>query len=263
MKRKPIISWPGGKSRLAKYILPLFPEHRCYVEPFCGGLGMFLSREPATDVVEVVNDFNGDLINLFRVVKYHPNAFIDELDLCLNSREDFEAFIAQHGLTDIQRAARWFMRRKNCFAGTDTSFTCTRTCAHSSMQGKLDEIRLLAARLDKVTIERLDYRECLARYDTGSTFFFVDPPYAQDGGGDYKGWTREETAELAKLLAGLKGQWLLTVDDSEANRKLFGNWELIPLTRNCSMNNLTSKPRDFGELIVRSNPIFSNCRMVA
>ena len=132
MKRKPIISWPGGKSRLAQCILPLMPSHRCYVEPFCGGLGMFLSREPATDVVEVVNDLNGDLINLFRVVKYHSQAFFDELDLCLNSREDFEAFVAQPGLTDIQRAARWFMRRKNCFSGTDTSFPCTRTAAHSS-----------------------------------------------------------------------------------------------------------------------------------
>ncbi|MBN1404175.1 MAG: DNA adenine methylase, partial [Opitutales bacterium] len=109
MKNKPILSWPGGKSRLARYILPLIPAHRCYVEPFCGGLGMFLSREVPCCTVEVINDFNGDLINLFRVVKFHRDAFLDELDLCLNSREDFQTFIAQPGLTDIQRAARWFM----------------------------------------------------------------------------------------------------------------------------------------------------------
>lgn len=259
MKYKPIISWPGGKSRLAKFLLPLFPEHTCYVEPFCGGLGMFLSREVKQGTVEVVNDLNGDLVNLFRVVKYHSNAFIEELNLCLNSREEFETFIAQPGLTDIQRAARWFMRRKNCFSGTDTSFPCKRTTPLSSMENKLELIRLLAERLDRVTIERLDYRVCIACYDATGTFFFVDPPYAQDGGGDYKGWTVEQTAELADLLSGIKGQWVLTVDDSESNRRTFGHWEQIPLTRNCSMNNVTSAPKDFGELIVCSNPVFCNC----
>ncbi len=261
MKNKPIISWPGGKSRLASFILPLIPEHRCYVEPFCGGLGMFLSREGPTGVAEVVNDLNGDLINLFRVVKYHRDAFLAELDLCLNSREDFLAFIAQPGLTDIQRAARWFMRRKNCFSGDERSFPCTRTTPVSSMQNKLDQIRLLAARLDHVTIERLDYRECLARYDAAETFFFVDPPYAQDGGHDYEGWTSAQTSGLADLLASLKGQWILTIDDSPANRALFAVWHQTPLLRSKTVNNVNHGPKEFGELIVSSNPVFSNCQV--
>jgi len=217
MKNKPIISWPGGKSRLARHILPLFSAHRCYVEPFCGGLGMFLSREVNTGTVEVINDFNGDLINLFRVVKYHKDAFLAELDLCLNSRENFRAFMAQPGLTDIQRGARWFMRRKNCFSGSDDSFP--------------------------------------------ATLFFVDPPYVQAGGKDYKGWKAEQTGELASLLSRLKGQWVLTLDDSEANRKLFNGWEQTNLVRTCSTNNATSGPKDFRELIVCSNAVFCNCRV--
>ena len=252
-KHKPIISWPGGKSRLARHILPLFPAHRCYVEPFCGGLGMFLSREvPTGGTVEVINDFNGDLVNLFRVVKYHKDAFLAELDLNLNSREEFRTFMAQPGLTDIQRAARWFMRRKNCFSGDERSFPAARTRPLSSMQAKLEQIRMLAARLDSVAVEHLDYRECLRRYDSAATLFFVDPPYAQDGGNDYKGWKAEQTAELADLLSGLKGQWVLTLDDSEANRKLFARCEQTSLVRTCSANNTSSTPKDFGELIVCS-----------
>lgn len=259
MKHKPIISWPGGKSRLAQFILPLFPEHVCYVEPFCGGLGMFLSREIPTDVAEVINDGNGALINLFRVVKYHRDAFLAELDLCLNSREDFDAFIAQPGLTDIQRAARWFLRRKNCFSGDDTSFPCCRSSHVSSLEAKMEQIRLLAARLDHVTVEHLDYRECIRRYDAPGTFFFVDPPYAQDGGRDYEGWTAQQTAELARILAGLKGQWVLTVDDSEANRALFAAWRPTSLKRPKLLNNGTDGPKEFGELIVSSSVVFSNC----
>jgi len=213
---------------------------------------MFLAREARPGVAEVINDFNGDLVNLFRVVKFHRDAFLSDLDLCLNSREDFGAFIAQPGLTDIQRAARWFMRRKNCFSGDERSFPCTRTSPVSSIEAKLEQIRMLAARLDHVTIEHMDYREILRRYDTPGTLFFLDPPYAQDGGNDYDGWKPEETAELERLLATLKGQWVLTVDDSETNRRLFAAYQQYPFTRTKTVNNGKACPREFGELIVTS-----------
>lgn len=60
----------GGKRRLVRHILPLFPEHQCYVEPFAGGAALFFMRpEPAN--VEVLNDINSDLVNLYRVVQHH------------------------------------------------------------------------------------------------------------------------------------------------------------------------------------------------
>lgn len=65
----PIIPWIGGKRRLAKHILPLFPEHGCYVEPFCGAAALYFLKERAK--VEVLNDRNGELVNLYRVVKHH------------------------------------------------------------------------------------------------------------------------------------------------------------------------------------------------
>lgn len=43
----PIIPWIGGKRRLAKHILPLFPAHTCYVEPFCGAAALYFLKEPA------------------------------------------------------------------------------------------------------------------------------------------------------------------------------------------------------------------------
>lgn len=73
---KPIIPWMGGKSRLAKDILPLFPQHTCYVEPFAGAAALFFKKEPSK--AEVLNDVNGDLVNLYRVVKHHLEEFVHQ-----------------------------------------------------------------------------------------------------------------------------------------------------------------------------------------
>ena len=61
----PIIPWMGGKRRLAKHLLPMFPKHSCYVELFSGGAALFFLR-PTAAKVEVLNDINGQLINLYR-----------------------------------------------------------------------------------------------------------------------------------------------------------------------------------------------------
>ena len=63
---QPIIPWIGGKRRLADRIFPLFPRHSCYVEPFAGGAALYFLRSTPAEV-EVLNDVNGDLINLLRI----------------------------------------------------------------------------------------------------------------------------------------------------------------------------------------------------
>lgn len=59
---KPILRWPGGKSRLLSNILPLIPEHICYAEPFAGGLAVLLAKPRSK--VEVTNDANGTFVGL-------------------------------------------------------------------------------------------------------------------------------------------------------------------------------------------------------
>jgi len=73
-KFAPIIPWIGGKRRLAKRIIPLFSAHSCYVEPFCGAAAIYFLKEQTK--VEVLNDINGELVNLYRVVKHHLEEFV-------------------------------------------------------------------------------------------------------------------------------------------------------------------------------------------
>lgn len=105
----PIIPWMGGKRRLADRLIPLFPAHECYVEVFAGGAALYFMR-PQPAQVEVLNDLNGDLVNLYRVVQNHLEEFVRQFKWALSSRQIFEwqKMARPETLTDIQRAARFF-----------------------------------------------------------------------------------------------------------------------------------------------------------
>lgn len=81
----PLVPWVGGKRRLAPHILPLLPEHTCYVEPFAGAAGLFFCKPPSK--VEVLNDVNGDLVCLYRVVQHHLDEFMRQFRWSLTSRQ--------------------------------------------------------------------------------------------------------------------------------------------------------------------------------
>ena len=108
----PLVPWVGGKRRLAQHILPLFPEHSCYVEPFCGAAALFFLKEPAK--VEVLNDVHGELVRLYRVVQNHLDEFVRQFRWALASREMYGWLqaVPPDTLTDIQRAARFFYLQK-------------------------------------------------------------------------------------------------------------------------------------------------------
>jgi DNA adenine methylase len=85
----PIVPWMGGKRRLADRLIPLFPNHECYVEVFCGGAALFFLR-PMPAQVEVINDINGELVNLYRVVQNHLEEFVRQFKWALSSRQVFK-----------------------------------------------------------------------------------------------------------------------------------------------------------------------------
>lgn len=120
----PIIPWMGGKRRLADRLIPLFPPHECYVEVFAGGAALYFMR-PQAAPVEVLNDINGDLVTLYRVVQNHLEEFVRQFKWALSSRQVFEwqKMTRPETLTDIQRAARFFYLQHHAFAGKVTGQT--------------------------------------------------------------------------------------------------------------------------------------------
>ena len=135
----PIIPWIGGKRRLAKRIIPLFPEHTCYVEPFCGAAAIYFMKDQTK--VEVLNDINGELVNLYRVVKHHMDEFVRQFRWSLTSRQMYKWLqdTPEEILTDIQRAARFFYLQKNAFGGKVSRQTFGTATTSASTWGSRSE----------------------------------------------------------------------------------------------------------------------------
>ena len=121
------IGWIGGKRALRKEIIELFPQEGVgrYIEVFFGAGWVFFGREKQPGQLEVINDRDGQLVNLFRCIKYHRAALQEELEWLVSAREIFFAAMDQlhtDGLTDIQRAARFFYVLKNSFGNNQKNF---------------------------------------------------------------------------------------------------------------------------------------------
>ena len=251
-KPAPMIRWQGGKRRLAPHLLPLFPEHSCYVELFAGGAALFFLRpEPAR--VEVLNDINGELVNLYRVVQHHFDEFVRQFDWSLGSREVFKRQLATPPeiLTDIQRAARFFYLINNAFAGKvsgQTYGTATTRRAWSA-EGVADKLHTARLRLQGVHIEHEPWQRCLQRYDRPHTFFYADPPYWQTAGyGCTFGW--EEYERLAEAMRTMQGKMMLSINDHPDIRALFAGFNTRELKTTYTIGAKAESRVPRGELVI-------------
>lgn len=224
----PIIPWIGGKRRLARHLLPLFPVHTCYVEPFAGAAALFFAKEPCK--VEVLNDINGDLVSLYRVVAHHLDEFVRQFRWALASRQMFEwaKEAPPATLTDIQRAARFFYLQHHAFGAKVEGQTFgTATTAPIGINLLRVEEQLSAAhlRLSGVNIEHVSWDDCMRRYDRAHTFFYCDPPYWQTEGYGVP-FGLEQYEQLAEAMRRSKGKVLLSVNDHPEMRRVFGGFSL-------------------------------------
>ncbi len=250
---KPAFPWPGGKGWAVKHVLPRIPEHTCYCEPFAGGLAILLAKDASR--VEVVNDINSDIVNFYRCVRFHPDELIKDLQFVLNSREEFNDFKRQPGLTDIQRAARWYRKQTISFGGDGHSFAIQRKSGGGSNKSRaslIEKIGALNERLDRVVIECLDWKYCLELYDSDETFFFIDSPYTECKIENYKSWTAGDLRVLRETIDKLRGKYLLTINDSDAAREIFSGLKSTKLNRKRGIANKNGPASDYVELLISS-----------
>ncbi|HEC20655.1 MAG TPA: DNA adenine methylase [Gammaproteobacteria bacterium] len=225
---KPIIPWIGGERRLAKHILPLFPDHRTYVEPFCGAAALFFMKEPVK--TEVINDINGDVVNLYRVTKHHLEEFCKEFKRSLVSREMFEwaNVTPVETLTDIQRAARFFYLQKLSFGGKvqgRTFWTAPSAPPKLNFTNIDHDLSQAHWRLARVYVEHLDWRKCVAKYDRDYTLFYCDPPYWETEGYGVD-FGLEQYHALAELAKNIKGKMLISLNDHPVMRTVFDGMDI-------------------------------------
>lgn len=214
------MSWVGGKKALREEIVKRLPlNYGRYIEVFGGGGWVLFHKEP--DKFEVYNDFNQNLVNLYRCVKEKPEELIKWLEFSLDSRADFEYMtnrLKDDDLSDCQRAAYYYSLIRYSYASGVDSFGSQ----PHDMWKNFSLIRAAHARLRNTIIENKDFEKLIGQYDRPISFFYCDPPYYNtedyyDGGG----FGKDDHERLANTLCNIQGKFLLSYNDCPEIRELY------------------------------------------
>lgn len=225
MKPRPILRYHGGKWKLAPWIISNFPEHRVYTEAY-GGAASVLLRKPRS-YGEVYNDLDGEIVNLFRIVRERGEELIQLLRLTPFSRADYKQ---SFDVSDdsLEQARRTVIRS---FMGFGSNALCRSiqsgfrsnsnrlgtTPAHD-WKNFPDSLKFVIERLQGVVIENRDALGLLRQHDSSETLHYCDPPYVHGTRSakvhGHHGYTYEMTdeqhQEMISALCELKGAVVLS-----------------------------------------------------
>lgn len=251
----PAAPYLGGKRNLAKRLIARIEAvpHTTYAEPFVGMGGVFLRRRQAPKA-EVINDYSRDVATFFRILQHHYVPFMEMMRLQITSRDEFERLVDTNPdtLTDLHRAARFLYLQRTAFGGKvsghNFGVSADRPARFNILKlaGDLEDLH---ARLAGVVIECLPYGDFIRRYDKPGTLFYLDPPYwgcETDYGKNM--FERADFASLADQLAGIKGRFLLSINDTPEIRAIFSGFDVEAVETTYSVGK--EKTKKAGELIV-------------
>lgn len=258
---------------MRKLIYTMFPANfDRYIEVFGGGGWVLFGKPPDQKCMEVYNDYNSNLANLFYCVKNRTVAFLQELGfLPLNSRDEFtvirdfidkqvfdtsflkeELQLAEHSLlppefeelkaillenaevTDVKRAAAFFKLIRYSYGSGCTSYGCRPFDVRKCFAA----IWQASYRLADTVIENKDFEALIRQYDREGAFFYCDPPYYETEGHYAVIFRREDHARLRDALAEAKGKWMVSYNDCEFIRELYAGYTITAVTR---INNLAQR----------------------
>ncbi|NJR20670.1 MAG: DNA adenine methylase [Hyphomonadaceae bacterium] len=181
---RPVAPWVGGKRNLAGRICGLIDAipHAQYCEPFVGMGGIFL-RRAAKPAAEVINDRNGEVANLFRILQRHYIQLLDVMRFGLTTRAEFQRLVATDPatLTDLERAARFIYLQRTAFGGKPTS---QHFGVSAGRPGRFDLTKADANAGRRAHPHGRGHHRMfwigeafIPRYDRIATLFYLDPPY--------------------------------------------------------------------------------------
>ena len=219
------ITYYGGKQNLISTILPLFPKHQTYIEPFVGGGAVFWAKRPSE--VEVINDYNRELINFYEVCQ---NEFIElekMVRISLHSRslhaDASVMYNNPHLFSRIQRAwAVWVLSSQSFSAMLDGTwgYDVIKGTTSRKISKKRDSFtEEYAIRLQNVQIENTDALRVIRSRDYEKAFHYCDPPYFNSDCGHYDGYSIVDFEELLKTLSSLQGKFLMSSYPSDILNK--------------------------------------------
>ena len=215
-----LIRWAGGKGKQLKDLLPIIPDSEVYVEPFGGGASVLLNRQRMP--VEVYNDLDSSLVNLFSVVRDDSqfDRMAGILGWTLYSREVFEDSLERlPGGDPVVNAVKFYTMLNQSISGKRLAKQADWSRARSDNVAsrwvtRQEKLGLIHDRLRHVQIECRDALDVLQEWDGPDTTFYCDPPYVMETRGKKKYYAHETSdeyhRELVQCLRGVKGAVILS-----------------------------------------------------
>ena len=273
---------------MLEVILNSFPQTvERYIEVFGGGATVLLGKQPSK--FEVYNDFNTDLVNMFRCIKDKPLSFFRHAGFFpLNSRSEFQMLLdfincrepdfsnvnreisvaksefneldskelieALHGranMYDVDRAAAFYKLIRYSYGGAGKNFGGQPV----NLSRTLENIYAVANRLNNVVIESKDFEPLIKQYDRPNSFFYLDPPYVETEGHYMVDFPRTDHFRLYECLKNMKGRFLLSYNDCELIKELYKDYFIVERSRLNSLAQRYSAGSEFKELLIANYDI--------
>ncbi len=275
---RPFVKWVGGKAQLLDVLLPLFPRKiRTYYEPFIGGGVCFftLAAEGRFEHA-VINDYNRELTDTYRVVRDFPEELMDTLrkledTYVLSPKDLFEYWRDQDpfALDPVKRAARMILLNKTGYNGL---YRVNQAGKFNAPWGQKEErvplfeednIRDAAHLLNwKSSILTGDFEDAVQMAREGD-FVYFDPPYVPvSKTSDFasytdKGFDMKAQQRLRDLFQRLYDRGIYAIisnSDAPALREMYANFEIHEVEAKRSVNSKGEARGPVKELIVVSRP---------
>lgn len=260
---RPPLTYYGGKQTLAPWIISLIPKHILYCEPFLGGGAVYFMKPPSE--IEVINDTNKELMNFYRVASKRFDELAALIEQTLHSRDAHHSAIVIYNNPDlfdeVKRAwAVWTLSALGFAGKLDGPFgfdkTQNSTSKRIAVKRQSFDDRYLQ-RLRNAQIECADALYIIQSRDHKDAFFYCDPPYIGSNMGHYKGYTEQDYESLLKMLARIKGKFLLSSYPSEILDRFIKKykWQVLKKEMLVTVNIKGGNPKKKVELLVANYPI--------
>lgn len=268
----PVLKWVGGKRQLLNEIIPMIPSNcSTYVEPFIGGGAVLFELQPKK---AIINDYNSELVNVYTVIKEHPEDLIKELQFHKKNNTAEHFYMVREydrktnlfsQMTNVQKAARIIYLNKTCYNGL---YRVNSAGQFNSPYGKYKNpnivnehvIRAMSKYFNEntITIKNGDYKEALKGLRKGA-FVYLDPPYMPlSTSSSFTGYTengfdenkqRELKEECDKLdKKGIK--ILQSNSDCEFIRELYKDYNIKTIKAKRSINSKGNSRGEINEVLI-------------
>lgn len=237
---RPPIGRMGGKRLLKARICALIPKHITYCEPFIGGGSVFYYKP--TSQIEIINDLDEGIYNVHYGLKHHGIEIHELLPRDID-KATFDIFKEAKPYSDLDRCIRDIILSKH-------SFMLNRLNYGNPNGRNRTDYSVYQDRLRNTIIRNEDALEIIKEYDGENTFFYLDPPYENSKATAlYKNSTFDLQA-LATLLRGLKGKFLLSMNDSSNVREIFAGFHFIEVETHYKYAAISKKDPNAKELFI-------------